>query len=172
MSEPICSPCKDSGYNVIAHYQAVTSGSSRDGKAKPAMCYYHHFGMPLPSSITGKPSATKEADIVGQIKPEQEEPLLEHAKPARKCACGCGKELPIHYSWDFFRGHRKAMKQDHNLKDKQPVTPASSASSLPPSKLNGASATIEITQPFLDRWWASQTFDERLKMFKANWGLQ
>jgi hypothetical protein len=50
-----CSPCLKLGLQVVAHYAAdLTAG-------KEAECYYHHFGMPLPTSIQAKIAQPKPA---------------------------------------------------------------------------------------------------------------
>jgi hypothetical protein len=41
-----CVPCQKLGLSVVAHYQA--------GGGKPAQCYHHHFGMPLPKALQDK----------------------------------------------------------------------------------------------------------------------
>lgn len=47
----LCEPCRQLGFDVVAHYNAVPASQSTDFKAKPAECYYHHFKMPLPAHI-------------------------------------------------------------------------------------------------------------------------
>lgn len=40
----ICVPCKEAGFNKVAHYKGVPKGISPTGKEIPAMCYDHRNG--------------------------------------------------------------------------------------------------------------------------------
>jgi hypothetical protein len=53
-----CGPCLKLGLQLIAHYPANRSAG------KDAMCYYHHFGMPLPASIQAKIAQPKPVDAL------------------------------------------------------------------------------------------------------------
>lgn len=113
----LCEPCKSLGYTVIAHYQGKPAGASNSGQRVPPKCYYHHFDMPLPKSVTGQ-SASSPLENEDEERDDEAQPLKQEV-PAVKIKgieltkqCRCSPECPVRLRADsmhnYAKGHKRA----------------------------------------------------------------
>lgn len=176
MTQELCGPCKDLGYTVIAHYQGKSASASRDGKSTPPKCYYHHFDMPLPRSITGKDSPTKERDVIANPEPpKQYQPAMRQTmkiregEPTKRCACSpdCDKMLRADSSHNYYMGHRqKAKIVVAGPIASQVVQSEPSIEVIPTAPVNGSDKTItvHVTEKALNHIWDRLTLPEKAKV--------
>lgn len=87
-----CVPCKKIGLSIAAHYQP--------GGGKPAQCYYHHFGMPLPKSLQDKiapgtkPEASQALSLATQRALAAGDKVIESSTPAKIGSDGPASAAP------------------------------------------------------------------------------